>query len=230
MINAFKDRIIWTFWTGHNPMSEDRQHSLDILERDSVCKVIVITPDNIDEYLLEEDPLHEGFDLLSLTHKSDYLRSYFIYHYGGGYSDIKGYNYSWLPFFQQLDESDKQFIGAQEQSPDHIASENFLVRNYYENLASVRCFIFKPKTEFAKEWKKLTNEKMDEVLLGLQAQDGSYHPRAVTGGAFQDEGDFPTLYPLWWNELLGQILHQLQYENLDSFMLGMPNQFVFNYR
>ena len=218
-------------------MSEDRKQSLDILQRDSGCKVIVVTPDNIDEYLLEEDPLHEGFDLLSLTHKSDYLRSYFIYYYGGGYSDIKGYTYSWLPFYEQLEESDKQFIGSQEQAPDHIASDNFLIRNYFQNLASVRCFIFKPKTEFAKEWKKLTNDKMDEVLLGLQVQDGSYHPRAVDashpdaeGGAFQAEGDFPTLYPLWWNELLGQILHQLQYENLDSFMLGMPNQMVFNYR
>lgn len=229
-MNAFKERVIWTFWTGDNEMSSDRAKSLDILRKDSGCKVITITPDNLDDYLVEGDPLHEGYDLLSLTHKSDYLRSYFIYHYGGGYSDIKAYNYSWLPYFDQLEESEKDFIGAQEQAPDHIASDNFLIKNYFQNLASVRCFIFKPKTSFAQEWKELTNKKMDDVKIGLEVQNGSYHPRAVTGGAFQAEGDFPTMYPLWWNELLGQILHQLQYENIDSFMLGMPNQLVYNYR
>ena len=168
-MNAFKDRIIWTFWTGDNEMSPNRAKSLEILTRDSGCKVITITPDNLSDYLVEGDSLHEGYDLLSLTHKSDYLRSYFIYHYGGGYSDIKAYTYSWLPYFDQLEESDKEFIGAQEQSPHHIASDNFMIKNYFRNLASVRCFIFKPKTSFAKEWKDLTNEKMDAVL-NLQLQ------------------------------------------------------------
>jgi hypothetical protein len=236
MLNAFDDRIIWSYWTGDNEMSWERKVSLETLKEKCECDHRLITLENLDEYILEDDPLHEGYQYLSLTHKSDYLRSYFLYHYGGGYSDIKAYDFDWIPYWEELEGSDKDFMGSQEVHESHVASDNFLVRNYFDKLATVRCLIFKSKTEFAKEWKKRTNDKMDEVLDQLKIQDGLYHPRAtgagpgVQAGVFGEYGNWPTEYPVLWNALLGKILHQLQYENLDSFLLGMPNQLTQNYR
>jgi|ETNvirnome_6_100_1030635.scaffolds.fasta_scaffold03737_5 hypothetical protein len=236
MLNAFEDRIIWSFWTGDNEMSDIRAGALEYLEEHCEADHRLITLDTLEDYILEDDPFHEGYQYLSLTHKSDYLRSYFLYHYGGGYADIKAYDFDWVPYFEELEVSDKDFIGSAEVHPEHIASDNFLVCNHFEKLATVRTLIFKPKTEFAKEWKKRTNEKMDEVLDQLKVQDGLYHPRAtgaepgLEAGVFGEYGDWPTGYPVVWNALLGKIIHQLQYENLGSFLLGMPNQLRINYR
>jgi hypothetical protein len=53
---------------------------------------------------LPEYPLHPAFKYLSYVHKSDYLRSYFMHFYGGGYADIKKYssNNNWKECFNLL--------------------------------------------------------------------------------------------------------------------------------
>ena len=58
-------------------------------------KVLLITPNNLNDYIVKDDPLPEAYNYLSLVHKADYLRTYFMYHYGGGYADIKRYQHSW---------------------------------------------------------------------------------------------------------------------------------------
>lgn len=70
-------------------------------------------------FILPEYPLHKAFEFLSAVHKSDYLRSYLLYHYGGGYSDVKHFHYDMLPFFKQLEEgpADKYAVGYHEISP-----------------------------------------------------------------------------------------------------------------
>lgn len=230
MIDAFKEKTIWCFWTGNNPMSKERAGCLHVLSENSGAEVQLVNPKNLKDYEVEGDPFHEGYEYLSLTHKSDYLRSYFMYHYGGGYSDIKDYEFDWMPYWGLLEESDKDFIGAPELHRDHIASSDPFVVREFENLATVRYFIFKRKTEFAKLWKEATEKKMDEILYQLKIQDGSYHPRAVSGGnIFDPQGDersWPDGYPLAWNDLLGQIVHQLQYENLDRFLVEIPNVLI----
>ena len=87
-------RKIYTFWTGNNPMSESRQSHFELLKLVSGVEVVLITPNNLSEYILPEYPLHHAFKYLSLVHKADYLRCYFMHHYGGGYSDIKAAQYN----------------------------------------------------------------------------------------------------------------------------------------
>jgi hypothetical protein len=65
-------------------------------------EVKVITPVLLPFFILPDHPLHEGFEYLSGVHKSDYLRSYLMNFYGGGYSDIKHIQYDYLPYFKQL--------------------------------------------------------------------------------------------------------------------------------
>ena len=223
MINGLKEKIIWVFWTGENEMSPVRKRCLSTLEERSGCKVIVIGPGNLEEYEVEDDPFHEGFSKLSLTHKSDYLRSYFMYYYGGAYSDIKPYSFDWKPLFSQLENSAKDFIGAHEKHEDHIASEDPVIRQAYNELASVRLFIFKPKSPFGKLWKEATKVKMDAILEELRLHDGSYHPRATSAGAHGDSSVEGRGYPLTWNGLLGSLLHPLQYHNPGGWLWGIPN-------
>ena len=216
----FIDRVIYCFWFGPE-MSTDRTNCLLSLQNNSGVKIQLITEKNLKDFVLPIAPLHRGFEFLSATHKSDYLRSYFMYFYGGGYSDIIHCHYDWNKYFDILYASDKSFIGSRERSKKHIA--NHLVAREYENLVTVINFIFKPKTEFAKIWYEKTQDLMDEKIEYLINYPGHYHPRAVTGGVHMEADKFiDSKYPIEWNELLGRILHKLQWEHFGSYLLDMP--------
>ena len=73
-------------------MSDKRKKCLDSIKQNIGVKVILITPNNLDKYILKDYPLHKSYKYLSEVHKSDYLRTYFMHHYGGGYTDIKNTN------------------------------------------------------------------------------------------------------------------------------------------
>ena len=83
------NRNIYVFWTGNNQMSENRNECLKELIKVSKCNVILVKPEMLNKYILDEHPLHPSFNYLSETHKADYLRTYFMRFHGGGYSDIK---------------------------------------------------------------------------------------------------------------------------------------------
>ncbi len=234
-INALQERIIWCFWLGDKQMSFFRRLSFSILKLFSGAKVILLTDKSLKEYELKNDPFHKSYYLLSATQKSDYLRCYFMYHYGGGYSDIKGFYFNWKPYFKMLENSDKDFVGTAEGSSADIASNKVEVRNAYKNLASNGFYIHKAKSFFAKEWKRKVDNLLDKVYPQLKKQDGLYHPRAIKGGIHNPIKEellkkFPKHYPLRWAEINGEILHQLEFENQDRFLLKMPypyNKFIY---
>jgi hypothetical protein len=161
------DRIIFCFWFG-DKMSNDRAECFDSIVKNSKVSVKLITEQNISEYIVE--PLHEGFKYLSSTHKSDYLRSYFMNFHSGGYTDIKRCDYDWNIYFDILEKSDKQFIGCPQYSHKHIAYSPY--KMFYEDMIGNGHFIFKKNTFFAKLWYNTTNQIMDLKLdiLPLQLQ------------------------------------------------------------
>lgn len=213
-----ENKIIYCFWFGDN-MSPAREECFQSIKNNSGVNVELITEQNLKDYLVT--PLHKGFDYLSSTHKSDYLRSYFMYHYGGGYSDIKKCHYDWNKYFDMLSSSDKEFIGSRERAKKHIA--NFEVAREYQNLVTVINFIFKPKTKIAKIWYEKTQKLMDDKFDQLVQNPGNYHPRAIAGGVHMEPELFKeSKYPFEWNELLGRIFHKLQWENYGSYLLDMP--------
>jgi hypothetical protein len=221
---------IYCFWFG-GEMSHDRFNCLNSIINNSGCEVVLITEDNLKSFEVSEYPIHDGFKYLSLTHKSDYLRSYFMYLYGGGYTDIKYCDYNWNPYFDLLDNSDKDFISYRELGEDSIAHKewNNHIRFKFNELGGMCHYIFKPKSDFGLKWFELTNKKMDEIYETLKDNPGTYHPRAVTGGAHQGPQD-DSKYPLGWNDLLGQLLHNLMYENIGRFLLDMPFPNTWGYR
>jgi hypothetical protein len=221
------NKVIYCFWFGPQ-MSDNRKRCFDSIVQNSGVLVILVTESNLHNFILSEYPLHTGFNYLSATHKSDYLRSYFMHFYGGGYTDIKECNFNWNKYYNTLDISDKYFIGYQELAPIDIAY--YPVSGFYKELIGNGSFIFKNQNHFTKLWYDETQKKMDIIYPVLTNNPGTYHCRAVTGGVFQEEGFNDSKYPLEWNELMGRIFHKLQYENRDSFLNTFPYPNTKNYR
>lgn len=219
-------RNLYCFWFGDG-MSENRRKCFRSIVKHSGVKVSLVTQNTLTEYITA--PLHEGFQYLSPTHKSDYLRSYFMYYYGGGYTDIKECGFNWNFYFDELEMSDKDFIGSRESSEKDIGY--LPAASYYEKLASNGGYIFKKRTSLAENWFNATQQKMNEIYPMLVKNPGTYHARAIRGGVMGEPGLFSeSQYPLLWNELLGEIFHKIQYENLDKYLLDFPSPNTKDYR
>jgi hypothetical protein len=221
------DKKIYCFWFG-DPMSDNRKRCFESIVKNSGVEVVLITESNLKDYIHKEYPLHPGFSYLSATHKSDYLRSYVMHIYGGGYSDIKHCNFDWNFYIDELNESHKLFSGAMEK---HACAISYLpAAHLYNKLVSTCQFIFKPQTKFTKLWYDNTQRRMDVIYPKLIQHPGHYHPRAVFGGAHQADGFKDSRYPLKWSELLGRIFLQLQYQNIETFLSTMPYPDTEKYR
>ena len=79
---------LFCFWTDNNTMSSDRRNALSSLSNTGL-EVIFVNQDNLSNWVLKNAPLHTSYKYLSSVHKADYLRCYFMHHYGGAYSDVK---------------------------------------------------------------------------------------------------------------------------------------------
>ena len=69
------NRQVYVFWTGNNPLTGKRKKCLESIKKNIGVPVTLITPDNLDEYILSHSPIHKSYKYLSGTHKSDYLRT-----------------------------------------------------------------------------------------------------------------------------------------------------------
>ena len=209
--NIHAQKKIFCFWTGTNEMSDNRLQSLEKIRQKTNVELVVITPENLEKFLVKKSPLHPAYENLSLVHKSDYLRGYFMYHHGGGYTDIKSHNHSWTEAFETLNSSDNHIgIGYREERAkdvgymsDFVNSENISVINinhdmqrHYLYLIGNGSYIFKPKSSFWKEWLDEVHARLDDTIQILEKFPGN------TMG--DNEG-----YPLPWTSILGQIFHPL---------------------
>ena len=57
-VNCQVEKVIYCFWTGDNPLTENRKNGLNSLVEKSKIKVVLITPDNLGNYILPDFPLH----------------------------------------------------------------------------------------------------------------------------------------------------------------------------
>jgi hypothetical protein len=197
-------KIIYTFWTGENEMSEARRNCLKSMDRAGVG-IALITPNTLPSFIIE--PLHDAFQYLSLVHKSDYLRCYFMHHYGGGYQDIKFIKNSWVRSFNDFEQSDKDIVGYREVQPNHVAPVGgdleILLKQNYKKLIGCGAFICAPKTEFTTQWINRMHKELDKYLDDLRRNPGNIM------------GDNPN-YPLKWTQIMGNIFHPLCLELIDN--------------
>lgn len=215
---------IFAFWFGPR-MSVFRRRALWYLRRRAGVPIQLIHEGNLPDWIAPEQPLHPAFKNLSATHKSDYLRTYFMLVHGGGYSDIKPINLDWTRYFSELDASGKEFFGYPEFGPNGVSGpiDDPLA---WKKLVGACYYIFRRNGSFAGEWMERIHSVLDERIDLLERHPGDYHPRAVTGGVFQPrnarEASITSRYPLEWTQLNGDIFHPLQLERLELFSQALP--------
>ncbi|HBR11518.1 MAG TPA: hypothetical protein DD740_04775 [Chryseobacterium sp.] len=224
--------VIYCFWTGDNPLTENRKKGIQALEKNAGVPVKLITPENLPQYIKPGFPLHKGYELLSYIHRSDYLRCYFMHHHGGGYADVKPFNYSWKPAFEKLNGmKDKYIIGYPELLQGGLTpvKHSFLPdRSVYNNCEQLQdseekvfrdltkhtplligtcSFICKPNTPLTKDWYEELHRRMDIAYDSLKKFNAEEENKFI-----YYEMDYPQKgigYPIPYFHLLGQIIHPL---------------------
>ena len=194
-------RRIFSFWTGPNDLTESRARSLAAMEEALGVPVILVTPHNLSEYVLAGHPLHPAYEGLSLVHRSDYLRAYFMHHHGGGYSDIKVPQGSWVPIFDRMDADEDAWItGYPEHSsiwvgqlPGRLGRE---LKRWHSTIPGGGAFIVRRHTRLTEEWLAEVERRLD--YFGPLV---SQNPGGVRGE--------PAAYPISWNRLLAQVVQPL---------------------
>ncbi len=213
-------RTIYTFWTGHNEMSQNRRNCLDQLPLVTEANVLLIDVNNYRDYILQIEPLHPAFEYLSETHKADYLRTYFMHFYGGGYTDIKYTTGSWKNSFDEMSNtSDKVICGYKEIGPHGVPVME--LREHWEDLIGGGCYICKPNSIFTQNWYSRMVEILDKKLDLLKANPSRYP---------QDCSEDGQGYPLAWQEILGRIFHRVCYEERASISQSLPILLFHSYR
>jgi hypothetical protein len=204
---------IYCFWTGINKMSKNRQQCLQTIYNNTGIEVKFITTQNLNNYILNDAPLHKGYKYLSEVHKSDYLRCYFMHFYGGGYTDIKQTNINWNKYFDKLNNSDKWCIGYAEIPGGSSTNLD------YTKLIGNGCYIFKPMTPITTEWYNELIKKMDSKYEELKKNPANTY-RDYQGYKLEN-GEY-SKYPLAWAELLCDIFHVIIYKYNDKVYNDMP--------
>lgn len=196
------DRVIYVFWTGDNPMTQNRLNSMEVLKKKSGVEIKLITPENLSQYILPNAPLHPAYEYLSLNHRSDYLRCYFMHYYGGGYSDIKECQFSWLPMFDRLENSQAWLIGYPETRKMDLAGSPYQkirkteMVKYISQMVGNGSYIFRKNTPFTTEWIKELHQRLDRHYDKLLKHRGN------TWGDNQG-------YPITWAGIGGDVVHPL---------------------
>ena len=197
------NKVVYCFWTGDNEICYKRKRSLKQLKENIGVPLILITPKELDEYILPDFPLHPAYKYLSYIQKSDYLRCYFMHHYGGGYTDIKECTSSWNEAFDMLNNSDKYIIGYPEGSHFGVCVKSTYgvisndLQNYWRYVAGAGAYIHKPYTKYTEEWYNELLSRMDYYARALKANPGDERRRDNLG------------YPIRWTDIAGNITQPL---------------------
>lgn len=217
MVSPIESHIIFCFWTEDNEMSKNRLIHLQCLINNCKCKVVLVNTLNLENFILKDHPLHPAYQYLSATHKSDYLRTYFMNFYGGGYSDVKGTRASWKEHFDDLLNSDKWVCGYPE-IEGGVGYEP--LNDKWRDLVGNGCYICKPNTPFTNEWYNEMIKLLDEKLELLKE-----NPATNARDCFENSKK----YPIKWVEMLGRIFHQYNYKYKEKFSNKLPMCICQNY-
>ena len=220
--------IIYQFWTGDNKMSPNRQQAFQLSKNNFGVPVRLLYKQDIEKAVLAQHPLHPIYPYLSHVHKSDYLRSYFMNFYGGGYADIKHFSIynNWKSMFDKINLEDQlDIIGEKDPMlskqydikcstlPKYTARTNVDISLLHPKeafkLLGNSFFIVRPHSKFSQEWYKKVNLHCDQVFAEVKQ-----HPATLQDN--NQNKTFYTDYPLIWQQLQRYIFHPLCYELYDT--------------
>jgi hypothetical protein len=212
--------VVFSFWLGDiATMSGERLRSLLAIQFNINAPFQFIPEANLEPWILTENPLHPAYPFLSKVHQNDYLRMYFLHHYGGGYTDIKPPSRGWRDAFKKFEQSGMDIAGYSELRPTSVAQLpgqlGQQLRENYSKVLGVCCLIARPLTSFSIEWKRRVHAYLDENLEDLKrfpARDpADFHKKILANGNRSN-------YPLAWTGVGGDILHPLMLEMADQLL------------
>lgn len=222
-------KVVFVTWFGtlSNPsplMSERRYLAFKSLVDNIEVPIILITEKNLKYFIKDEYPIHEGFQYLSGVHKSDYIRCYLLFHYGGAYHDIKFRDKSWKDCWNQDDWLNDDAIWIFGRRELHKGAIGYPpgkeeISNHYKKLISMNFVICKPYTPYLHDLVEQIHEKLDKHLEKLK-QYPAIHP-----GGNPDclRSTPPDSYPLRWLEILGELYHPLMLKYNKYIKFGIPD-------
>ena len=238
---------IWVFWTGDNEIPQIRKKNIESMKNKSGAEITLVTSDNLSEYIAVEK-IHPAYNFLNLAHRADYLRCYFMHHFGGGYCDIKEIHSSWDASFRNVSINRNIFgVGYQEVNRHGVANvyQSCVQLKYLENvncksayikwrwmqlrhrsLIGNGAFIFKPQTKFTDLWWKQLNFRLDLILPYLEKYPAS-QPKERYGQIFNG---VKSQYPVPWTWILGDIIHPLSLKFNHRLMRDLPAPSFLNYQ
>ena len=219
-----KAPIVWLFWFG-GPLTQNREDSVRAWKKLNL-DVRVLGEEDL-ERLEKTSLLHlpSAFRFLSANHKSDYLRSQFMWRYGGLYSDIKPPPKLIEAALWRLNSSETTFAGYREIGihgvpkvcPPHV-------RKNWRRLAGNGHFYFRAGSKFAFQWMNRVEQIINEKSGLLQ------NPRHLNLGRYPvSESEKIDSYPLRWAELQGEVFHSLQAEWNYPARLCLPRPILKDY-
>jgi len=228
------DKIVYCCWTGNNPMSDDRKRCYESILKNIGVKVVLITPEKLNEYIKQDYPLHKSYEYLSYTHKADYLRTYMMHIYGGGYTDIKQTDYSWEPYFDVINNNtEKWALGTTELGAATVACNDNCdwVADNWNKVIGNGSYIFKQQTPFTTEWFNKMNKLLDDKYEELKKNPAQV-PDDIPGKeiTLPDGTTIISKYPVGWAEMLGGIFHPLCYKYHNKIIHALPPINTSHYR
>lgn len=198
-------RIVWCIWSGTNEMSPNRLRGLESIRRfNADSEVILVTPDNLADFVVPSAPLHPIYENLSLVHRSDYLRGYLLHHHGGAYADIKVQRSSIAEAVDELNTNPELwFVGAPKpQVPPRIGGEPRVERDsriQFRRTPSGASYAARAGTPLTASWRAEVERRCDYFLSLVSRYPGE------TWGLLHGNITH-TQYPIRWNELQAEVL------------------------
>lgn len=205
-------RRIFCSWTGDNELTSNRRAGLDsIRSTNPDCEVVLVTQENLHEWVLPEAPLHPSYVHLSFVHRKDYLQAYLLHHHGGGHTDIKRHPTPWRSGFEQINANPQAWllgypIGSLKEATRIYGPMGGAIHRHFASLPGTGGMIARAGSPLTHEWILELNRRMDYYSSLLELYPGN-----VWG---DNEG-----YPVPWTKLGSQISEPLFMKYLSHIRL-----------
>ena len=231
---------IFAVWIG-GPIPDIRKVSLESMSSLGL-PIQLIDENNLHEWILRDHPLHRSWQYLSAIHRGDYLRSYLMHYYGGGYSDIKPPRGTWTEAFRAFEDRNVWVLGYPEfrwgvanfgvSSQPRYQPFNPRWWKYrslqlrYRSLIGNGLYAMRPGSELTALWLQRVEFRLDDL-----ADELTRNPARVPkerGG--KDYGGWVSRYPVAWSALHGDILQPLCWRFRKHVRQSLPAPGLENYQ
>lgn len=148
------NRVVYQVWTAGNPMPDVRKACCASSRENIPVPVELITPDNLQQYVVPGHPLHPAYEYLHPSHRSDYMRCYLMHFHGGGYSDIKFItkDNNWAEALDMLDADPRvDVVGAYEAYPGS-GNAGYGRPSIARHLIATCFIVARPMSEYTRTW------------------------------------------------------------------------------